>query len=153
MNLLNKSKNYTQAKVKLASIDPSITAKLNPASPKAPTTVLSPTNRYKKSEPAAEEEQVQIQSQRSFSSTYSQRPNAFENIEAQLLEIIESEEVNDVVDLNEKFLAQQLGGINPEDLAMLPKIELRVDTHFHNLQVTGEILTSLEELKLNDSII
>jgi Leucine-rich repeat (LRR) protein len=36
---------------------------------------------------------------------------------------------------------------------MLPKIELRVDTRFHNLQVTGEILTSLEELKLNDSII
>ena len=35
----------------------------------------------------------------------------------------------------------------------MPKIELRVDTHFHNLQVTGEILTSLEELKLNDSII
>jgi Leucine-rich repeat (LRR) protein len=35
----------------------------------------------------------------------------------------------------------------------LPKIELRVDTRFHNLQVTGEILPSLECLKLNDSII
>lgn len=39
------------------------------------------------------------------------------------------------------------------DLALLPKIELRVDTRFHNLQVTGEILSSLEYLKLNDSII
>lgn len=35
----------------------------------------------------------------------------------------------------------------------MPKIELRVDTRFHNLQVTGEILSSLEFLKLNDSII
>jgi hypothetical protein len=28
-----------------------------------------------------------------------------------------------------------------------------VDTSLHNLQVTGEILTSLDYLKLNDSII
>jgi len=40
-----------------------------------------------------------------------------------------------------------------EDLANLPKIELRVDTRYHNLQVTGEILNSLEYLKLSDSII
>lgn len=46
-----------------------------------------------------------------------------------------------------------LGGIDVSELAMLPKIELRVDTSSHNLQVTGEILTSLEYLKLNDSII
>lgn len=39
------------------------------------------------------------------------------------------------------------------DLALLPKIELRVDTRYHNLQITGEILPSLEYLKLNDSII
>lgn len=38
-------------------------------------------------------------------------------------------------------------------MALLPKIELRVDTRMHNLQVTGEILSSLEFLKLNDSII
>jgi hypothetical protein len=57
-----------------------------------------------------------------------------------------------VIDLNEKFLSQQLG-VSPENLANLPKIELRVDTRFHNLQVTGEILLSLEFLKLNDSII
>ena len=57
------------------------------------------------------------------------------------------------MDLNEKFLCMALGGIEVSDLAMLPKIELRVDTSSHNLQVTGEILTSLEYLKLNDSII
>ena len=38
-------------------------------------------------------------------------------------------------------------------MGMLPKIELRVDTRYHNLQVTGEILQSLEWLKLNDSVI
>ena len=59
--------------------------------------------------------------------------NAFENIQEKLFEIIESEEVEDVIDLNEKFLSQQLGGIDQADLAVLPKIELRVDTRFHNL--------------------
>lgn len=82
-----------------------------------------------------------------------QKDRALENIQDKLFEIIENEEVEDVVDLNEKFLSQQLGGIEPEDLALLPKIELRVDTRYHNLQVTGEILTSLECLKMNDSII
>ena len=46
-----------------------------------------------------------------------------------------------------------LGGIEVEELAALTKIELRVDTSCHNLQVTGEILSSLEFLKLNDSVI
>ena len=59
--------------------------------------------------------------------------NAFANIQEKLFEIIESEEVEDVIDLNEKFLSQQLGGIEQADLALLPKIELRVDTRFHNL--------------------
>ena len=36
---------------------------------------------------------------------------------------------------------------------MLSKIELRVDTSQHNLQVTGEILRSLEYLRMSDSII
>ena len=40
-----------------------------------------------------------------------------------------------------------------EDLAKLTKIEMKVDTSYHNLQMTGEILCSLEYLKLNDSII
>jgi len=57
------------------------------------------------------------------------------------------------MDLNEKFLSMALGGIEVHELATLPKIELRVDTSCHNLQVTGEILTSLEYLKLNDSVI
>ena len=46
-----------------------------------------------------------------------------------------------------------LGGIEVSELATLNKLELRVDTTCHSLQVTGEILPSLEYLKLNDSII
>ena len=61
--------------------------------------------------------------------------------------------MSDVVDLTEKFLAMALGGIEVAELANLPKIELRVDTTSHCLQVTGEILSSLEYLKLNDSVI
>jgi hypothetical protein len=74
------------------------------------------------------------------------------NMQEKLFEIIENEEVEDVVDLNQKFLAQSFG-VDEDQLAILPKIELRVDTRCHNLQVTGEILSSLEFLKLNDSII
>ena len=70
----------------------------------------------------------------------------------QFFDIIDQEEVEDAIDLNEKFLSNALG-IDQADLAMLNKIELRVDTHHTNLQVTGEILKSLEYLKLNDSII
>jgi hypothetical protein len=40
-----------------------------------------------------------------------------------------------------------------EDLAIMSKIELRVDSAHHNLQVTGEIMPQLEILKLNDSVI
>lgn len=58
-----------------------------------------------------------------------------------------------MMDLNEKFLSLALGGMAITDLATLTKIELRVDSSVHNLQVTGEILTSLELLKLNDSVI
>ena len=46
-----------------------------------------------------------------------------------------------------------LGGLEVAELALLTKIELRVDTSCHNLQVTGEILPSLDLLKLNDSVI
>ena len=69
------------------------------------------------------------------------------------MEIMNSEQVEDVVDLNEKFLAMALGGIDVSELALLQKLELRVDTTCHSLQVTGEILPSLQELMLNDSII
>jgi hypothetical protein len=41
--------------------------------------------------------------------------------------------VEDVVDLNEKFLSMALGGIEIAELALLTKIELRVDTSCHNL--------------------
>ena len=70
-----------------------------------------------------------------------------------LLNIIEQDEVEDVIDLNEKFLAMALGGIEIDELTALTKIELRVDTLCHNLQVTGEILPCLVFLKLNDSVI
>ena len=57
------------------------------------------------------------------------------------------------MDLNEKFLAMALGGIEVSELALLKRLELRVYTTCHSLQVTGEILPSLEFLKLNDSMI
>lgn len=44
-------------------------------------------------------------------------------------------------------------GIEQEDLVLLEKIELRVDTSCHNLQTMGEVLQSLEYLRLSDSII
>jgi len=60
--------------------------------------------------------------------------------------------VEDAIELNEKFLAEHLG-VKSEELSRLTKIELRVDTSCHNLQVTGEILASLEYLRMTDSII
>lgn len=78
--------------------------------------------------------------------------NTFANVQEKLFDILDNEDVEDVVDLNQKFLAQSFG-VEEDQLALLPKIELRVDTRFHDMQVTGEILTSLEYLKLNDSII
>ena len=71
----------------------------------------------------------------------------------QFMDIMNNEQVEDIIDLNEKFLANALGGIEVSELNLLPKLELRVDTGCHNLQVTGEILSSLQYLKLNDSII
>ena len=75
-------------------------------------------------------DQVEAKSDESFNN--SNNNNAFENIEEKFFEIIENEDVCDAFDLNEKFLSQQLG-VEQADLALLPKIELRVDTHFHNL--------------------
>ena len=37
------------------------------------------------------------------------------------------------MDLNEKFLASALGDIDIEMLALIPKLELRVDTTCHSL--------------------
>lgn len=46
----------------------------------------------------------EARSEESFESR-KENVNAFENIQEKLFEIIESEEVEDVVDLNEKFLS------------------------------------------------
>ena len=74
------------------------------------------------------------------------------NFQEKFEQIIENEEVEDAVELNEKFLSQHLN-VNSEDLSKITKIELRVDTSCHNLQMIGEILCSIEYLKMNDSII
>jgi len=46
---------------------------------------------------------------------------------------MEHEDVEDAIDLNEKFLSLALGGVEVSELALLPKIEMRVDTSCHNL--------------------
>jgi len=66
--------------------------------------------------------------------------------------LIENEEISDAIELNEKFMAEHLG-VPAHELSLLTKIELRVDTSCHNLQVTGEILSGLESLRMSDSII
>ena len=72
----------------------------------------------------------------SFLNEQSEKENeghqVYENMQDRLFDIIENEEVEDCVDLNEKFLSQSLG-VEQADLGMLPKIELRVDTRYHNL--------------------
>ncbi len=47
--------------------------------------------------------------------------------------LFESENIADVVDLNEKFLCLALGGLEVSQLLELQKIELRVDCSQHNL--------------------
>lgn len=60
-------------------------------------------------------------------------PLNFTDMQDKFLEIVDADEIEDVMDLNEKFLSMALGGIDATDLAMLPKIELRVDTQQHSL--------------------
>ena len=86
-------------------------------------------------------------------STYKDTAGGLTNMQDHFMQIMNNEQVEDIVDLNEKFLAMALGGIEVSELAMLPKLELRVDTTCHSLQVTGEILPSLEYLNMNDSIV
>ena len=76
------------------------------------------------------------------------------NLQEAFFDIMEQDEdgIEDLLDLNEKFLSSVLQ-IDVDKLCMLNKIELRVDTSQHNLQATGEVLRSLEYLKLSDSII
>ena len=54
-----------------------------------------------------EEKDHEVRSGDSFDDNESERENVnvFESLQEQLFEIIESEEVEDVVDLNEKFLS------------------------------------------------
>ena len=58
---------------------------------------------------------------------------ALTNMQDHFMEIMNNEQVEDVIDLNEKFLAMALGGIDVNELALLPKLELRVDTTCHSL--------------------
>jgi hypothetical protein len=74
------------------------------------------------------------------------------NFQEKFEEIIQNEEVEDAIELNEKFLAEHLG-VQIPDLGRLEKIELRVDTSCHNLQMMGEVLSGLEYLRMSDSII
>ena len=55
------------------------------------------------------------------------------NMQDHFMEIMNNEQVEDIVDLNEKFLAMALGGIEVSELALLNKLELRVDTTCHSL--------------------
>ena len=55
------------------------------------------------------------------------------NMQDHFMEIMNNEQVEDIVDLNEKFLAMALGGIEVSELAMLQKLELRVDTTCHSM--------------------
>lgn len=75
------------------------------------------------------------------------------NFDEKFMEIIaNNDDIEDIIEVNEIFLAENLG-VKSDELSKLTKIELRVDTTCHNLQVTGEILSILEFLKMNDSII
>ena len=85
--------------------------------------------------------------------SFEEEAKGITNMQDHFMEIMNNEEVEDVMDLNEKFLAMALGGIDVSELALLKRLELRVDTTCHSLQVTGEILPSLEYLSLNDSMI
>ena len=62
------------------------------------------------------------------------------------------EGVNSAVELSERFLCQALS-CPPAQLAHLRKLELQLDTSQHNLQTTGELLPSLEVLKLSGSVV
>lgn len=71
-------------------------------------------------EPAAIEERKQVMMPRQESMTSSVfNANQLTNMQDHFMEIMNNEQVEDVVDLNEKFLAMALGGIEVTELAML----------------------------------
>ncbi len=151
-------------KIKAAMI-----TRLNEESPKDPNQAVQPSTEidndlnartsafdaqdFQVSKQAEEEKKGQVVADSPRMSQSSHNPMALTNMQDHFMEIMNNEQVEDVIDLNEKFLAMALGGIEVSELALLPKLELRVDTTCHSLQVTGEILPSLEYLKLNDSIV
>lgn len=51
----------------------------------------------------------------------------FAGFQEKFFDIIDNEEIENDIELNEKFLSQHLE-VPPEELALLTKIELRVDT-------------------------
>ena len=71
-------------------------------------------------EPAAIEERKQVMMPRQESMTSSVfNANQLTNMQDHFMEIMNNEQVEDVVDLNEKFLAMALGGIEVTELAIL----------------------------------
>ena len=71
-------------------------------------------------EPTAIEERKQVMMPRQESMTSSVfNANQLTNMQDHFMEIMNNEQVEDVVDLNEKFLAMALGGIEVTELAML----------------------------------
>ena len=71
-------------------------------------------------EPAAIEERKQVMMPRQESMTSSVfNANQLTNMQDHFMEIMNNEQVEDVVDLNEKFLAMALGGIEVTELAVL----------------------------------
>lgn len=76
----------------------------------------------------------EFNSQKSFQDDDdSQSQLVLHNIQDQFFDIINTDEVENVLDLNEKFLSIALGGVDVSELALLPKLELRVDTASHSL--------------------
>ena len=75
--------------------------------------------------------------------------SAFED---KFFDIIENEEVENETELTEKLLETALD-MDVEEMRELQKIEMKVDTTYNNLQIVGEIFSSLEMLRLSDSFL
>lgn len=74
---------------------------------------------------------------------------AYENT---YIDILENEGIGNDTEINERLLEICLG-MSKEDLKEMDKIEIVVDTTNTHMQHVGEVLISLSNLKLNDSVI
>lgn len=74
---------------------------------------------------------------------------AYENA---YFDILENEGVSNDTEINERLLEIALG-MSKDELRELDKIEIVVDTTNTHMQHVGEVLQSLQALKLNDSVI